>query len=49
MPSDISDAKSPGAIALTLMLNFDHSTASVSVRRFTPALLIEYSAAPPPE
>lgn len=48
MPSIISDEKAPGAMTLTLMLNFAHSTANASVIRMTAALLIELRAAPLP-
>ena len=41
MPSIISLSKAPGAMPFTLMSNFAHSTASASVRRTTPALVME--------
>ena len=48
IPSIISEANAPGAMAFTLIRYFDHSTASVSVMRTMAALVIEYSAAAPP-
>ena len=40
MPSIMSELKAPGAMALTLMLNLAHSTASTSLSRITPASVL---------